>query len=41
MKAYGGVAAYIHVFLPPVYVAEWSASDLGRFNPGETAPILP
>jgi hypothetical protein len=40
MKAFGGVDAYIHVFLPTVFVAEWAASDLGPFNPGETVPIL-
>jgi hypothetical protein len=41
MKAYVGVVAYIYVFLPPVFVAEWPASYLGRFKPGETVPILP
>jgi hypothetical protein len=41
MKAYVCVDVYIYVFLPPVFVAEWPASDLGRFNPGETVPILP
>jgi hypothetical protein len=40
MKAYGGVDEFIHVFLQPVFVAEFSASGLGRFNPGETVPII-
>jgi hypothetical protein len=40
MKAYGGLNAYIHDILTPVYVAEWSASDLDRFIPGEIVPIL-
>jgi hypothetical protein len=40
MKAYVGVDAYIHVFLQPAFVAEWSAAGLGLFNPGETVPIL-
>jgi hypothetical protein len=40
MKAYGGVDAYIHVFLQPVFVAEWSAAVLGLINPRETVPIL-
>jgi hypothetical protein len=41
MKAYGCVDAYIHVFFLPVFVAECSASYLGRFNPLETVTILP
>jgi hypothetical protein len=36
MKVYGGVDAWIHVFLTSALVGgEWSASRLGRFNPGE------
>jgi hypothetical protein len=39
MKAYGGVVAYIHVFLTSVLAGrEWSASRPGRFPPGERAP---
>jgi hypothetical protein len=39
MKAYGGVAVQIHVFLTSTLVGgEWSASRLGRSNTGERAP---
>jgi hypothetical protein len=40
MKAYGGLDIYIHVFLTSALVGgEWLASRLGRFNPGEKAPV--
>jgi hypothetical protein len=38
MKAYGGLEVYIHVFLTPVLVAEWSASGPGRFTHGKVLP---
>jgi hypothetical protein len=39
MKTYGGVDVYTYVFLKSAVVAgKWSASRLGRFNPGERAP---
>jgi hypothetical protein len=39
MKAYGGVDAYIHIFLTSALVGgEWLASLHGRFTPGEKAP---
>jgi hypothetical protein len=39
MKAYGGVDAYIHIFLTSALVGgEWSTSRPGRFTPGERAP---
>jgi hypothetical protein len=42
MKAYGGVALYIHVFLTSALVeGDWSASRPGRFNSGERAPRAP
>jgi hypothetical protein len=38
MKAYGGMDAYIHIFLTSALVGgKWSASRPGRFNPGERA----
>jgi hypothetical protein len=39
MKAYGGVDAFIQVFLPPLFVAAWSFSGVALFNPGESVPI--
>jgi hypothetical protein len=39
MKAYGGVAVQIHVFLTSALVGGvWSASHSGRFTPWEKAP---
>jgi hypothetical protein len=39
MKAYGGMAVKIHVFLTSALVgSDWKASRPGRFNPGERAP---
>jgi hypothetical protein len=39
MKAYGGVAVWIHVFLTSQLVGgEWSALRTGRFTPKERAP---
>jgi hypothetical protein len=39
MKANGGVAVQIHVFLTSALVGgEWSASRLGHFIPGKRAP---
>jgi hypothetical protein len=39
MKVNGGMDIWTHVFLASVLVGgEWSASRLGRFTPGETAP---
>jgi hypothetical protein len=38
MKAYGGVDAYIHIFLTSVLGGQWSDSCSGRFTPGERAP---
>jgi hypothetical protein len=36
MKAYSAVCVYIHVFLTPEIVVEWSASGPGLFTAGET-----
>jgi hypothetical protein len=39
MKAYGGVAVQIHIFLTSTLVGgEWSASRPGHFIPGVRAP---
>jgi hypothetical protein len=39
MKTYGGVDVWIHIFLTSeLDGAEWSASRLCRFTPGERAP---
>jgi hypothetical protein len=39
MKAYGGAAVYIDIFLTSSLVGgEWSTSRPGRFTPGERAP---
>jgi hypothetical protein len=40
MKAYGGVDAFIQVFLTPLLVGECSASGLLRFTPGKAVPML-
>jgi hypothetical protein len=38
MKAYEGVDVLIHIFLTSALAGgEWSASRIGRFNPGERA----
>jgi hypothetical protein len=38
MRAYEGVDIWIHFFFTPELVGdEWSASDPGRFTPGEKA----
>jgi hypothetical protein len=40
MKAYGGVDAYIHIFLTSVLDrGEWSAPSPGHFSPGDRAPV--
>jgi hypothetical protein len=40
MKAYEGVDVYIHILLTSALAGgEWSASYLGRFTPGERAPV--
>jgi hypothetical protein len=36
MKTYGGLDAYIHVFLTPVLFGVWSASVLVLLTPGES-----
>jgi hypothetical protein len=42
MKAYGGVDAYIHIFLTSALVGgEWSASRPGRFTPRGKSPRYP
>jgi hypothetical protein len=39
MKTYGGIDAWIHVFLTSVLVGgEWTASHTGRFIPGKRSP---
>jgi hypothetical protein len=40
MKAYGMVNAYIHVFLTPVLVGEWSGPGPGRFTPVESCSYV-
>jgi hypothetical protein len=40
MKAYGGLEAYIHVFLTPVLVGELPASGSSRFTHGETCSYI-
>jgi hypothetical protein len=39
MKAYGGMDVQIRIFLTSALVGgEWTASQIGRFTPGERAP---
>jgi hypothetical protein len=40
MKAYRGVDVQTHVFLTSaLVVGDWSASRLGRFDPGKKHPV--
>jgi hypothetical protein len=42
MKTYGGVGVSIHIFLTSALAGgEWSASNPGRFTPGERTLSIP